>query len=149
MKVNGGYLHLSFVLAGISQEALHTALRAMLPAALKAYDAAGTKAMRAEWSPENPTRFSCYFVSEMVYWYLAPPGSRACALEVPGDATLHRFVQWPDGEIVDLTCDQFDHYELLDYSKSVPKMFMQTGGVGPSKRARQLAALLSLTLPVR
>lgn len=65
-------------------------------------------------------------------------------LVVPGDDTLHRFVKWQDGSIIDLTCDQFDDYSLLDYTQAKPRMFLQTGGRGPSKRARELAARLDL-----
>lgn len=123
-----------------SQAQLHDALRVMCPSALKAYDSATTKVMRESWSRNNPTRFCCYFVSEMCYWFAAPVGSRAMSLAVPNDATLHRYVEWPDGRIVDLTCDQFEI--TLDYSQAKARMFMQTGGVGPSKRARSLANLL-------
>ena len=125
-----------------TQDQLHTALRSMCPAALKAYDAETTREMRNEWHPDNPTRFCCYFTSEMVYWYCAPPFSRAMTLEVPGDSTLHRYIEWPDGGIVDLTCDQFD--VELDYTHAKQRMFLQTGGRGPSKRARQLAELLQI-----
>lgn len=86
----------------------------------------------------------CYAVSEMIYWYCAPQGSTPMALKVPNDATLHRYVEWPDGMIVDVTCDQFDDYSLLDYTQASRRMFLQTGGVGPSKRAQLLAKLLGL-----
>jgi hypothetical protein len=132
-----GFEHVKF-----TQQQLHDALRQLCPAALKAYDAATTAAMRAEWSPLRPTRFCCYFVSEMVYWYSGFNNHRAMSLAVPNDATLHRYVQLADGRIVDLTCDQFDFD--LDYTQGKPRMFLQTGCTGPSKRAQQLASILGL-----
>lgn len=125
-----------------TQQQLHAALRQMCPLALKAYDAETTREMRNEWHPDNPTRFCCYFVSEMIYWYCAPTGSIAMTLDVPNDSTLHRYVEWPDRSIVDVTCDQFECD--LDYAHGKPRMFMQTGCKGPSKRAQQLANLLGL-----
>jgi hypothetical protein len=133
---------LSFSHVPFTRAALHGALRRMCPRALKAYDAPTTAAMRNAWQPENPARFCCYFVSEMVYWYCAPISSTPMSLVVPGDDTLHRFIEWPDKTIVDVTCDQFSF--PLDYSQRKPRMFLQTGCTGPSKRARQLAAELEL-----
>jgi hypothetical protein len=129
--------------AGIQRAQLLGALRRMCPSALKGYTAAVTADMRRSWSPLNPTRFCCYFVSEMVFWYCAPVGSIPMAVPVPGDNTLHRYVEWPDGFVVDLTCDQFvspPPYSLGEY-----RPFLQTAGHGPSRRAVQLAQLLGLT----
>lgn len=142
MNLNDLTVSKSFGYLSFTREALHDALRSMCPAALKAYDTPTTIAMRVAWSPQRPTRFCCYFVSEMIYWYQSPIGSDAMALSVPGDGTLHRFVRWSDGIIVDVTCDQFD--QALDYRFMTRRMFMQTGARGPSKRAQQLAALLGL-----
>lgn len=126
-----------------TQDALHDALRSMCPAALKAYDKPTTDAMRREWSADNPTRFCCYFVSEMVHWYAHIP-TEPMSLIVHGDATLHRYLRTAhDMFVVDLTCDQFSG--PLDYSNGKPKGFMQTGGPGPSRRARQLAERLNLS----
>jgi hypothetical protein len=63
------------------------------------------------------------------------------SLVVPGDTTLHRYTDCDHG-VVDVTCDQFEDYSLLDYSIAKPKMFLQTGCTGPSKRAKHLAQLL-------
>jgi hypothetical protein len=136
----------SFEHVPFTRAALHAALRRMCPQALKAYDSATTAAMRNAWSPDNPARFCCYFVSEMVYWYCAPHGAIAQSLVVPGDETLHRFVELPDSTFIDVTCDQFP-FEL-DYAQRKPRMFLQTGCFGPSKRARALAAELNLKEPV-
>jgi hypothetical protein len=131
-----------FEFVEFTQPQLHAALREMCPAALKAYDAATTKQMRTAWSPMSPTRFCCYFVSEMVYWH-TPAHLTPMALVVPGDSTLHRFlIDDYTGKRVDLTCDQFD-FEL-DYTRAVKKFYLQTGCTGPSKRAAQLANILQL-----
>ena len=152
MRVPQHILDESFRRAGFTQEALHDALRIMCPDALKGYDAATTRRMRNEWTLDNPTRFCCYFVSEMIYWYCAPVDSRAMSLPVfyPDlrHSDLHRYVEYPDGQIVDTTCDQFDDYALLDYTQAKPRMFLQTGGVGPSRRATLLATLLHLPLNI-
>lgn len=132
-----------FDLVTFSQRQLHDALRELCPANLKGWDSATTAAMRKEWTPERPTRFCCYFVSEMTYWFCGFQNHKAMSLAVPGDSTLHRYVQLHDGTIVDLTCDQFDFD--LDYSKAKPRGFMQTGGFGPSKRAVMLAEKLGLS----
>ncbi len=136
-------LDASFARVGFTQEALHAALRSMCPRALKGFTAAETAKMRAEWTPANPTRNCCYFTSEMVYWFVAPYGSRAMSLRFAGD--LHRYVLWPDGQVVDLTCDQFELFDVALYRDGKPRAFMQTGGPGPSRRARQLAAALGFT----
>jgi hypothetical protein len=65
------------------------------------------------------------------------------AVAVPSDNTLHRYVEWPDGFIVDLTCDQF--CAPVPYSQSKYRPFLQTAGRGPSNRATSLARLLGLT----
>jgi hypothetical protein len=98
--------------------------------------------MKAQWSENNPTRNYCYVVSEFVYWYVAPMGVVPYAVAIPGDPGPHRYLRWPAGEIVDLTCDQFADYNVVDYSKGKPKYFMQTGVKGPSARARLLATLM-------
>lgn len=142
MKIDDARLQHMFFLAGISKDALHAALRQMGPAFLK------TAAFRKEWSADNPTRNFCYVVSEFVYYYLAPLGSKAYGLVVPGDAGLHRFVKWPDQTIVDLTCDQFPDYGLLDYSRAVVRPFLPVQGKAqPSRRARHLGELLGYATP--
>jgi hypothetical protein len=102
------------------------------------------KDLRDDWSPENPTRNYCYVIAEFVYWYLAPKGSQAMELKLPGEAAPHRFVKTPDNVIIDLARWQFDF--KLPYDNAKPKMFMQTGGVGPSKRAQILAAKLGFVV---
>ncbi|MGH7889611.1 MAG: hypothetical protein ACRENF_03570, partial [Thermodesulfobacteriota bacterium] len=120
-----------FQAAGLTKQALYDALRKMGAKALK-------PSFRFGWSEDNPVFCTCYFVSEMAYWYIAPKGTIPYSMKVPGDPGTHRFLMWPDGTIVDLTCEQFPNYALVDYQTAKVTPFMQTGGVGPSKRAKEL-----------
>ncbi len=135
MKIDPIKLDSMFKIAGISKEKLHDSLRTMGTKQLK-------KEMRHEWSPDNPTRCFCYVVSEFLYWYISPYSSDPFSLSIEGDPWIHRFLRWPDKTVVDLTADQFDNYELVDYNLGTRRMFLQTGGKGPSKRARILAELM-------
>ena len=142
MKISEEKLQSMFNVAGIEKKVLHDALLKMGTKQLK------TKQMRDAWSEDNPTKNYCYVVSEMVFYYLAPPGSKPYKLpNIPGDDGLHRFLKWPDGTIVDLTVDQFPNYEDVNYENGKVCYFMQTGVKGPSKRARLLAELCDLKLP--
>lgn len=143
-RVDPGALDFMFKVAGVDKEKLHAALRTMGTKHIK-----GPKEIKDQWSPENPTFFYCYVVSEMLYWYVAPKGTIPMAVKVPGDPGLHRFLQWPGEDsngkflqIIDLTCDQFSDINKVDYSKAKKCMFLQTGCKGPSKRARILAELM-------
>ena len=130
------FLDSMFEFSGVSKDGLYSSLIQMGKKHLK------TKAMKDIWTPENPTQNYCYVVAEFVYWYVAPYDSTAWALTVPSYNTLHRFVKWPDGTIVDLSCEQFYDWSEIDYSKAKRRMFLQTGCKGPSKRARLLAELM-------
>lgn len=125
-----------FALAGIERGDLHDALRRMGRRHLK-------RSLRLSWSPSNPTRNYCYVVSEFVFWYLAPVGSTPYKVEVHGDDAKHWFICWPDGKRVDLTCEQFGDARV-NYDIAKRGSFMQSGGKGPSRRARLLAVLLGL-----
>jgi hypothetical protein len=129
-----------FARVSFTKDQLYTALRTMGPKAIK-------PAFRAGWSHELPTYCTCYFVAEMVYFYAAPQGTKPYAVHVPGDPGFHRFLKYPNGLIVDLTAEQFPDYRLVEAAYPFAKvtMFMQTGGPGPSKRARTLATLLGYT----
>jgi hypothetical protein len=87
-------------------------------------------------------------IAEFVYYYLSPKGSKPYKLPgIPGDDGLHRFIMWPDNQIVDLAIDQFPNYEEVDYSKAKLCYFMTTkDNKGPSKRTRLLADLLGYEL---
>lgn len=97
------------------------------------------KPYREGWTPERPTTGYCYVVSEVVYYYIAPKGSRPCVMHT-GDNETHWFIKDPEGKVIDLTADQFD--EPLDYSKGRPQNFL-TNQI--SKRGKILATLLGLT----
>lgn len=135
MRIPDGELNKMFILVGISKELLHEALRKMGTYSLKPY-------MREGWSEVYPTYGYCYVVSEFIYWYVAPKGTKPYSVKVPGDPGTHRFLRWPDTTIIDLTCDQFPNYALVPYEKAKVTPFMQTGCKGPSKRAKELAQLL-------
>lgn len=139
MKVSQDKLNKMFEIAGISKESLYGALRTMGVKNLKSF-------MRPGWTEDNPSWGYCYVVSEMVYWYASPEATKPYSMKVPGDPGTHRFLRWPDGEIIDLTCEQFPDYSLVDYSTAKISYFMQTGCKGPSKRAKDLASLLGLSL---
>ena len=142
MRISEDKLQSMFEVAGIEKKVLHKALLKMGRKELK------TKLMRDAWSEENPTKNYCYVVSEMVFYFLAPPGSKPYKLAgIPGDDGLHRFLKWPDGTIIDLTVDQFSNYEDVNYENGKVCYFMQTGVKGPSRRARLLAELCNLELP--
>ena len=143
MRISEDKLQSMFDVAGIEKKVLHDALLKMGRKELK------TKLMRDAWSEENPTKNYCYVVSEMVFYFLAPPGSKPYKLAgIPGDDGLHRFIKWPDDTIVDLSVDQFDNYEDVDYSQAKVCYFMTNQyNKGPSKRARILAELMGCELP--
>lgn len=137
MRVNQDVLNEMFATADLSKEDLYNALRKMGVKAVK-------PAMRGGWSDSLPVWCTCYFVSEFAYFYLAPKGTKPYSVKVPGDPGTHRFLLWPDGKIVDLTCEQFSDYELVKsvYPNAKVTMFMQTGCKGPSSRAKELADIL-------
>lgn len=123
-------LAFSFKRSGIDRGRLHNALRTM-----------GRKHMHKqtmEWSDENPTRNYCYVVMEWLHRYYAPKGSLMFKVEVPGDEEYHQFNIWPDGAIVDLTCEQFPSKTIVPYLSAQPFTLMQVGGPAPSRRAQLL-----------
>ncbi len=101
------------------------------------------KHLQEDWSFKNPTRNYCWVVSEFLYWYIAPKGSSALKLEIPGDTAPHIFMRWPGGDIVDLTVQQFDC--IVDYNEATRTSFRPApGSGGPSKRSMLLAELLGI-----
>ncbi len=135
-RVPKEFLDSMFKFSGVSKQDLYFSLRKMGKEHLK------TKSMRDIWTPENPTQNYCYVVAEFVYWFVAPYDSTPFALRVPSYDTWHRFVKWPDGTIVDLSCEQFYDWSEIDYTKAKVMFFLQTGCRGPSRRARILAELM-------
>lgn len=119
---------------GIFRPILHAALREMCPKALK------TKQQKQMWNQYNPTCQCCYFIAEWLYYDVI--GKDKCVpykIRVPGDPGLHRFVKLKYNDmIIDIAAEQFDNYEEIDYNAAKVCYFMQSGGPGPSKRAREL-----------
>ncbi len=115
----------------IEKQKLHDALRHMGAKNVR-------KPYRDSWSPENPTSGYCYVVAEVVYHCLAPKDSKSYCMETEPDET-HWYIVTPEGEIIDLTSDQFDYQ--LDYSKGHKQNF-RTKSI--SARGKKLADLLGL-----
>lgn len=97
--------------ANVNRRDLHLALTRMAPHYLKG------EFLKA-WSSANPTRYFDYVVTEWLVHFRAPVGSFAFRVPVPGQDAKHYFVRWPDGTIVDLTAEQFDKWELVDYAEA-------------------------------
>ena len=84
----------------INKELLNDALRKMGKKYVKPL-------YRDDWTNERPTTGYCYIVVEVVYHYLAPKGSRSYVMKT-GDRETHWFIKDPQGDVIDLTADQFD-----------------------------------------
>ena len=97
---------------------------------------------RNDWSPKCPTIGNCYYVSEVIYHCLAPEGSKPYRL-IDEDNEGHWFLRDPNGEVIDLTADQYD--KPPDYSKGKHHAFRTKQ---MSKPACRLADLLDLK-PIR
>ena len=137
MRITDNEIEKMFKIANLNRKDLLNALIEMGSKFLH------NKKMKDEYDINIPTRNFCYVVSEFVYYYIAPEGSKPYGLRIDGDESLHRFLKWPDGEIVDLTCDQFIDYSKVVYDKAKITPFLSVSGKRqPSKRARHLAGLL-------
>jgi len=136
-RIKNETLEKMFRIAGLEKKKLHEALIEMGPKFLH------SKKAKQEYDVNNPTRNFCYVVSEFIFYYIAPKGSKAYALNIEGDESLHRFIKWPDETIIDLTCDQFSDYSVVIYENAKVRPFLPVNGKAqPSKRARHLAKLL-------
>lgn len=135
MRISRHVLQSMFDYANVDKDELYKSLRAMGKTYLK-------PEFRSAWSYDNPTYCYCYVICEMVYFYKAPTGTIPFKLKVPKDPGLHRFLQWPDKTIIDLSAEQFDNYEDVVYNNAKKCMFLQSGCVGPSKRAQILAVTM-------
>ena len=62
--------------------------------------------LRHEWTPERPTTNYCWVVSEVALRLVMPKGTTCWRVDVIGHGRYHRFLQDPDGIVVDLTLDQ-------------------------------------------
>ena len=137
MRVTDTDIEKMFKITNLKRKDLLNALVKMGPKFLH------NKKMKDEYDANNPTRNFCYVVSEFVYYYIAPEGSKPYGLRIEGDASLHRFLKWPNDQIVDLTCDQFSDYSKVVYQNAKVTNFLPVSGKWqPSKRARHLAGLL-------
>ena len=113
----------------IEKEKLHSALRQMGKKGLKPQ-------YRDRWTPERPTTGYCYVVTDVIFHYLAPEGSKPYVVRMNGDT--HYYLKLPNGEIVDDTSDQYD--EPVPYEKGKPYPFPKK----ISPRGKKLAELLGL-----
>lgn len=122
-----------FAHAHVSREELHEALRWLCPRWLRG-------PFREAWRPENPTRYADYVVTEWLIHYRAPLGTFAFRVDVPGQQAKHYFTRWPDGTLIDLTAEQFDQWELVDYAAAKKASMPDV----PSSRAGLLETFIRL-----
>ena len=106
-------------------------------------DGLKTNQMKEEWSEDNPTRNYCYVVSEFLYNYITPKGTKHLSLRLEGEDYTHHYLELEDGTIIDLTAEQFDDYSIVDYSKGYSSGFI---GKNVSKRTKMFAELMGYEL---
>ncbi len=97
---------------------------------------------RSTWNLTNPTRGYCYNVCEFIYHYFkhSTNGFFPYVLgNIPGETGNHRYLMNDDGLVIDLTADQFDNWETIDYEQGKKNMFLPIPDGQPSKRTRMLA----------
>lgn len=132
-RIDPRVLDKMFHRVGITRAALYRALREMGRENLR-------RDLRNDWTPEYPTRNYCYVVAEYVHEFLAPDGSTAWRLAVPGDPAEHWFNRLPDGTLIDLAAEQFPRYaDQVQYQNAKRSTFL----LSPSRRARTLASLIA------
>lgn len=140
-RISDSELNEMFGRANVNKDMLRDSLRKMGTKYLK------NERMRKMWNPSIPTINYCYVVSEFVYWYaLKDKQSRLLVMttKIPSKPGItHWFLQYKRGNLIDLTADQFENWEEIDYADGASKrFFLQTGHTGPSKRAKILAELM-------
>lgn len=122
-----------FKFSGVNKEKLHEALKKI-----------GNKYLRSpfkvKWTKGNPTIGYGYVISEFVYYYIAPKGSKLMKVYVPKTGAAHWFIQWPDAVLVDLAIEQFK--ELPAYEKAKEDTFTDPN---PSFAARRIAEHMGFT----
>ena len=143
MRISEKEINKMYKKVNLEREKLHDALITMGRKYIKG------KKLKDNWSEDNPTKNYCYVVSEFVYYYLSPRGSKPYKLNnIPNDDGIHRFIKYPCGTIIDLTVEQFPNYEDVDYSKSKICYFMVSKwNKGPCYRTRKLAEVMGYELP--
>ena len=116
--------------AGIDRMKLQSALKQMGKKYING------KQYKEEWSEDNPTRNYCYVVSEMVKYYYLKDATPYILKNIPGETINHRYLMY-NNEVIDLTQDQFDNPNKLNYNEGKPQSFMYVKD-GISKRAKLL-----------
>lgn len=134
MKIQINELQKMYDTAGIDKNRLY---KALLEWGNKGINGGKYK---KEWSIDNPTKNYCYVVSEMVYNYFKTEGAIPMIVKVDGYDITHRYLLYPNNQIVDLTAEQFPDYEKVDYSKGKKCNFLPTPN-GISLRAQKLYEL--------
>jgi len=128
-----------------TKERLHRILTFWGPSRLKG------KRMKEMWKPERPTINYCYVVTEYAYWSFHNYGFPAKCWDRNPRFSVHTtkipslpgITHWflreiSTGGVIDLTADQFENWEEIDYDNSRKTFFLQTGCKGPSFRALDL-----------
>ena len=139
MRISNEKLDDMFHAVGVSKDNLHSCLRTM------GTDHLFDQRMKDMWKPEFPSINYCYTVCEFTYWYICQATTEwdIRTTDIPSAPGIkHWFLKRQDGMIVDLTADQFDNHEEINYNDSKRSGFIQSGCIGPSKRARILASLM-------
>ncbi len=134
MKIDSQKLQLMYDIVGIDKERLHWSLKQMGPKHLKS-------PYKEQWTEDNPTRGYCYVVSEFIYHFIPLRFEiKPMILKDNPEPGSHRYLMIND-VVIDLTVDQFDNYEDVDYSLGKPNGFMWVKDGGPSKRTKILSEI--------
>jgi hypothetical protein len=139
LRISNEKLDKMFSSVGVGKDELHTCLRTM------GTDYLLNQQMKDMWKPEFPTINYCYTVCEYLYWYVCGATTEwdIRTTDIPSTPGIkHWFLRRTDGRVIDLTADQFDNYDEINYNDSKRSGFIQSGCIGPSKRARILATLM-------
>ena len=95
---------------------------------------------KGKWTPDNPTAYYCWVVTEVAYRLVTPKGTTAWVIYY-GGMRRHYFLKDPEGNIIDLTFGQFRYLQdIPDYSRAVPYQFWPK----MSNRGKRLATLLGI-----
>ena len=112
MKVTEELVNRMYQYSGVSREKVLEVLKGLDP---KKYL---EKPYNTKWKKDNPLYGYSYYLSEFLYYYIAPPGSicKRIYFAQGKKGTLQQyiyFVQWPDTTVVDLTLAQ--HTDVPNY----------------------------------
>lgn len=140
MRITEEKLNWMFDYVNIDKNKLHQCLKLMG----KKY--INDKGLKQLWSEDRPTTSYCYVVSEMVYRFYPQENVKPMLIRIPNYEFTHRYLLYPNNVVIDLTVDQFDNYELIDYQQGKSQPFMVTKLNQPSKRAQILFELYNSKL---